>query len=80
MLVGKNFGFDDFDNQLIQNQHNNNENTHIKLEEMKKARNLLEWAWYQEVEAWIVEKLQAISDETVKDAANIQVGFNFFSF
>ncbi len=31
-----------------------------------------------EVEAWIVEKLKAISDETVKDAANIQVGYYFF--
>ena len=31
-----------------------------------------------EVEAWIVEKLQATSDETIKDAANIQVGFSFF--
>lgn len=28
-----------------------------------------------EVEAWIVEKLQATSDETVKDATNIQVSF-----
>lgn len=26
-----------------------------------------------EIEAWIIEKLQATSDETVKDAANIQV-------
>ena len=30
-----------------------------------------------EVEAWIVEKLQATSDETVKDAANIQVNIHF---
>lgn len=32
-----------------------------------------------EVEAWIIEKLQATSDETVKDAANIQVNNSFLS-
>ncbi len=32
-----------------------------------------------EVEAWIVEKLQATSDETVKDAANIQVRHRIIS-
>lgn len=32
-----------------------------------------------EVEAWIIEKLQATSDETVKDAANIQVNYVFHS-
>lgn len=31
-----------------------------------------------EVEAWIIEKLQATSDETVKDATNIQVNLLFF--
>ena len=198
--------FEDFGNQLIQNQHYENENIRIKLEEMQKARDSLEWAWKQrqekldqclelqlfnrdcetaehwmksrenalnddhggkngtegvdaaikrhedfdrainaqeekisnlqtfantliannhydsanvqgriavvlerwqklrqalleyrsklgesqtlqdfsrdadEVEAWIVEKLQATSDETIKDAANIQVGFKFLIF
>ena len=33
-----------------------------------------------EVEAWIIEKLQATSDETVKDAANIQVNLLFFNY
>lgn len=32
-----------------------------------------------EVEAWIIEKLQATSDETVKDATNIQVNLLFLN-
>ena len=42
--------FEDFGNQLIQNQHYENENIRIKLEEMQKARDSLEWAWKQRQE------------------------------
>jgi spectrin alpha len=31
-----------------------------------------------EIEAWIIEKIQATSDESVKDATNIQVNISFF--
>jgi len=37
--------FEDFGNQLIQNQHYESDNIRAKLEEMQKARDQLEWAW-----------------------------------
>lgn len=81
-----------FANTLITNDHydkdNVNDRINLVLERWQKLRQALlehrsklgESQTLQdfsrdadEVEAWIVEKLQATSDETVKDAANIQV-------
>jgi len=80
-----------FANTLITNDHYDKENVtdriNLVLERWQKLRQALlehrsklgESQTLQdfsrdadEVEAWIVEKLQATSDETVKDAANIQ--------
>ena len=81
-----------FANTLIANEHYDTDNVRDRIDSVNGRWAMLRQALLEhrsklgesqtlqdfsrdadEVEAWIVEKLQATSDETVKDAANIQV-------
>jgi len=80
--------FDDFGNQLIQNNHYESDNIRNKLDEMQKARDMLEMAWKQRqdkldqclelqlfnrdcetAEQWMKSRENALKDDNNKNGA-----------